>query len=247
MSLPDRWYERYFGADYLRIYRLADTAEQLQFLRDHLAAEAPGTRLLDLPCGHGRHAVEVASWGFRVTGLDLSTTFLDVARRAAAEHQVSLRLVRGDMRAFPFATASTDVAICLFNSLGYFAGAAENARVVHEFGRVVRPGGRLILDLANIDHVRHQPPSAFWEKDGAKVTTTYLWDEATHRAQTRRRVLFDDGREEHYESSVRLYEGPEIEALLAAAGFVIETRYGTWRGGDLTAATPRRILLCRRR
>ncbi len=195
----DAWYRRYFGPDYLRIYRLADTPAQLAFLTARLAPLAPA-RVLDLPCGHGRHAVPLSRLGLRFVGLDLSLPFLHVAQRSAADEGVPLPLVRGDMRWFPFTAASFDAAICMFNSLGYFERDEDNQLVLNEFGRVVRPGGPLLLDLANIDHVRIQPTFSAWEKDGTRVETEYVWHEAARQAETVRQVTFDDGRHETYRS-----------------------------------------------
>ncbi len=246
MSGEQPWFERYFGLDYLRIYRLADTAVQVAMLRRHLGGLPAGTRLLDLPCGHGRHAVELATWGLQVTGLDLSAEFLTIARSAAAARGARVGLVRADMRALPLAAASFDAAICMFNSLGYFDQVADNQTVLDEFGRVVRPGGRLILDLANLDYVRRQPDSAYWEKDGAKVATQYEWHEPVRRAVTRRQVVFDDGRCETYESSVRLFEAAEIEPMLQQAGWQVVARCGSYDEDPLGPTSPRRILFCNR-
>lgn len=240
------WYRRYFGADYLRIYRLADTAAQRDFLRRTLPPPSAAPRLLDLPCGHGRHAVWLAERGYRVTGLDLSPTFLGVARQGSREQSAPVALVRGDMRRFPFAAAAFDTAICMFTSLGYFADDDDHQRVLDEFRRVLRSGATFILDLANIDAVRVQPSHSSWSKEGVTVSSEYRFDEATRRATTRRTARFADGREEHYESSVRLFEGVEIEAMLAAAGFGIAARQGDYAGGPVSAALPRRILICRR-
>jgi len=239
------WYRRYFGPDYLRIYRLADTAAQLAFLTARLGPLAPAT-VLDLPCGHGRHAVPLSRLGLRFVGLDLSLPFLHVAQRAAADGGITLPLVRGDMRWFPFADASFDTAICMFNSLGYFERDEDNPLVLAEFARVIKPGGPFILDLANIDHVRVQPVRSSWEKDGARVATEYRWHEETRRAETVRQVTFDDGRQETYRSLVRLFESDEIEPMLAEAGFTIEAQQGSFDGGSVHPDRPRRILICRR-
>lgn len=239
------WYRRYFGPDYLRIYRLADTAAQVAYLTRRLAPLAPA-RVLDLPCGHGRHAVPLSQLGLRLTGLDLSWPFLRVAQRAAGDAGVAVRLVRGDMRWFPFADQAFEAGICMFNSLGYFEQDADSAQVLREYGRVLRPGAPFLLDLANIDHVRVQPETSAWEKDGAHVRTRYLWHEATRQAETIREVDFDEGRHETYRSLVRLFEPAEIEPLLEAAGFVIESRQGSFDGAGLGPDQPRLILNCRR-
>ena len=240
------WFETYFGLDYLRIYRFADTAEQLTLLRGFLAGLPSGAAVLDLPCGHGRHAAEVAGWGYAVTGLDLQAKLLGVAERLAAERGVALTLARGDMRAFPFADDAFDAAYCLFTSLGYFADDRQHQQVLDEFARVLRPGARYLLDLANIDHVRRQPAAKVWEHQGVRVRSEYRWNDTEKRALTRRWATFPEGREAHYESSVRLFEGAEIAAMLAAAGFAVEQTLGSYAGEPLAPERPRRILLCQR-
>ncbi|MBI2297739.1 MAG: class I SAM-dependent methyltransferase [Armatimonadetes bacterium] len=240
------WFETYFGLDYLRIYRFADTMQQLDLLRCFLSELPAGADVLDLPCGHGRHAVEVAGWGFNVTGLDLSSEFLAVAAERAAERGESLSLVRGDMRSFPFGAGSFDAAYCLFTSLGYFATDQEHQQVLNEFARVLRPGGIYLLDLANIDHVRRQPATSTWEHQGVRVRSEYHWSEADRRALTRRWASFPDGREGLYESSVRLFEGDEMAAMLDVAGLEVETTLGSYAGEPVAPERPRRIYLCRR-
>lgn len=240
------WYRTYFGPDYLRVYRFADTAEQLAMLARFTAPLARGAKLLDLPCGQGRHAVELAGWGLAVTGLDLNGDLLRVAAAAAAERGVSVCLVRGDMRAFPFADEAFEACICLFTSLGYFDDDAEHQRVLDEFARVTRTGGRLLLDLANIDQVRCQPSASEWTNAGVTVRSEYLWDEATKRSTTLRWATFEDGRRAYFESRVRLFEGAEIEAMLAQAGWRVEDVWGGYDGRPLGPDTRRRILFCRR-
>lgn len=244
--MNEAWYQSYFGADYLSIYRLADTAEQLALL-DRLLAPYAGGRILDLPCGHGRHCVPLAQAGFEVVGLDLSPVFLGVAAQAARGESLPLRLGRADMRWMPLATATFDAAICMFTSLGYFDTDEEHLGVLREFARVVRPGGGFVLDLANIDAVRRQRPTAQWSKNGVEVRSRYAFDESTRRAATYRLVTFADGRTAHYESSVRLFEAEEIGGLLAAAGFGITRCYGSYAGEELSPERPRRILVCERR
>lgn len=239
------WYKRYFGPDYLRIYRLADTPDQLDFLAREVTLP-PGGRLLDVCCGHGRHATVLAQWGLHVTGFDLSAPFLQVARERARQEGVPLELVRADVRAFPFRTATFDMAISMFTSFGYFEDDQENAWVLHEVARVLKPEGRYILDLANLDFVRHQPPASQWEHEGARVHTTYIYNEASRRAITCRTATFPNGRTEVYESSVRMYEPEEIKQLLLQAGLRPHKVYGSYDGEPLHPSRKRMILLADR-
>jgi 2-polyprenyl-3-methyl-5-hydroxy-6-metoxy-1,4-benzoquinol methylase len=67
------------------------------FLEKALAAP-PRASLLDIPCGSGRHSIELTRRGYRITGIDLSADFLRLARARAANAQVSLDLRQDDMR-----------------------------------------------------------------------------------------------------------------------------------------------------
>src|SRR6266545_5875683 len=99
------WYESLFeGEDYLRSYQETfagmDAAREVDFLMQELAL-GPGARVLDLCCGQGRHAVELARRGARVVGQDLSAHLLGAARETAKAAGVELELVQRDMREIP--------------------------------------------------------------------------------------------------------------------------------------------------
>jgi cyclopropane fatty-acyl-phospholipid synthase-like methyltransferase len=117
------------------------TAADLGFVTRHIGV-APPARLLDVPCGAGRHALALAGAGYDVTGVDLSADALARARKAAAD--LPVRFLRSDMRDFAVGTGF-DGALCLGNSLGYF-GAEGMAAFVARLATSVRPGARLVLD-----------------------------------------------------------------------------------------------------
>src|SRR5207237_6807952 len=106
---------------------------------------APGARVLDLACGHGRHSARLARRGFDVTGLDVSASSLELAR----ETEPAAEYVEGDMRELPFEDASFDAAINLFTAFGYFDDEAADQRVLHEVARVLRSGASFLLDTVH--------------------------------------------------------------------------------------------------
>lgn len=114
---PD-WFDGFFDEDYLRFavdrYPVEATAAEVDFLVSALDLK-PGTRVLDLACGHGRHSVELARYGCSVTGVDLSEPSLALAAARAAGAGVDLRLARADMRRLEFA-AEFDVVINMFTA-----------------------------------------------------------------------------------------------------------------------------------
>ena len=127
------WYDGFFGADYLRIFGPVlpeeRTAAEVEMVVARLGLP-PGARLLDLCCGQGRHAVPLARLGYRVAGLDLSRPLLERAAALAADHGQRLSLVQADMRRLPFADASFDAVLNLFNAFGYLEDDAQDELVL---------------------------------------------------------------------------------------------------------------------
>ena len=122
------------------------TAAETDFLERHLAL-APGARVLDVPCGQGRHAIELSARGYRVTGVDLSGELLAAARKDAAARRLPTDVTwrQGDMRDLPF-PAAFDAAFCAGSSFGFLgdAGDAEvpSGRRRRRFGRAAGSTGR---------------------------------------------------------------------------------------------------------
>ena len=83
-----------------------------------------------------------------MTGLDLSQSYLDLARRAAADAKVALETVSADMREIPF-NDYFDAAINMYSSFGYLESEAEDLRVLESISRSLKRGGRLLLDMLN--------------------------------------------------------------------------------------------------
>ena len=141
------WYADFFQGIVLDMWRQAVAPEQTRleagFLERHLGI-GKGSKVLDVPCGSGRHAIELASRGVVVTGVDLSRESIEAAGRAAPAGSLPLSWRCGDMRDLPW-TSEFDAAYCFGNSFGYlepegmrqFAGALS---------RALKPGARFALD-----------------------------------------------------------------------------------------------------
>ena len=133
----------------------------------------PGSRLLDLGCGIGRHAVPLARLGYEIVGLDLSLRYLDLARRYARAQGVARRtqFVRGDFRNL----ASTLKSLGPFDgihsgwtSIGYY-GRLVDRKALAAVRRSTRPGGLLVLWLTNKDWVLQHFQARSWSRTGGTV------------------------------------------------------------------------------
>jgi SAM-dependent methyltransferase len=145
-GVTEEWFTRFFDAAYVAQLREekppAQTRREVDFLLRALRP-APGARILDVPCGYGRHAAALARCGFRVVGVDLSRAMLAEARRRFAEGP-RLAFVRGDMRRIDFRD-EFDAVVNLYTSFGYFT-PAQNQAVLRRLARALRPGGTLVVD-----------------------------------------------------------------------------------------------------
>src|SRR5262245_32180427 len=124
--MSQAWYETFFDGIVLDMWSDAVPPEQTRLEADFLARElrlAPRARVLDVPCGLGRHALEMASRGFEMTGVDLSGDAITRARRAADAARLAIDLRQADMRNLPW-EAAFDAAYCFGNSFAYMEPAA---------------------------------------------------------------------------------------------------------------------------
>lgn len=128
-----------------------------------------GSRVLDIPCGTGRHAIRLAKKGASVLGVDITESYLRVARRAA-KRVPNARFVRGDMRRVPLKN-EFDAAINLWTSFGYFATPAEDLKVLRGVAAALKPGGRFLIDMVDHAAVKRSGTTKHWVEraDGAFV------------------------------------------------------------------------------
>lgn len=222
--------------------RLENTPAQVDFIEQRLAP-FPGVamRILDLGCGHGRHAIELARRGHAVTAVDLAESFLTVARRDAAAAGVDVKFLHGDMAAVDF-EAEFDAAICLFDAFGFFddAHALRTLQAVH---RALVPGGRLLLDLRTREWMLRTPPVTVVDKgNGDLMIDRQQFDAESGRLVDRRTTLRGDRRRDVI-FSVRLYAYTEIRSLLQSAGFEIEWAGGGFDGAALSPDRPRTLIV----
>jgi SAM-dependent methyltransferase len=145
---PDgRWYEGFFEGIVLEMWRKAIPADQThaeaEFLRRELKLNG-GARVLDVPCGGGRHAIELASRGFRMTGVDISEEQIEAASRAAESAGVRIAWNRAEMRELPW-DSEFDAGYCFGNSFGYLDPDGTRG-FLRAIARALKPGARFALD-----------------------------------------------------------------------------------------------------
>ena len=234
-AAPD-WWRTWFGPGYLAVYDdyLAERTPVEVDQIEALLRMKPPQRVLDLPCGQGRHSIELARRGYDVTGVDLSPFMLDVARTRAAAAGVQVRWLEGDMRRPPCGE-SFDVILNLFTSFGYFADPADDQLVLTAGMAMLAPGGRLLVEVINGARIMNDFQSREWFTVGrAAVMEARTLDRSSQRMVVERTVSIPPD-EETTVHALRLYTGEQLEAAMRSAGFGRVALYGDWDGGPLQA------------
>jgi cyclopropane fatty-acyl-phospholipid synthase-like methyltransferase len=214
------WWEEFFKGDWVDIHASfwtdAQTTSQVDSIERLLELE-PGDTILDVPCGEGRIARQLASRGYLVTGVDRSPELLDLAAKAAAAAGLDIRWEQRDMRDLPW-DGTFDAVVCWWGSFGYFDEAA-NASFLEALARVLKPGGRLVLENHVVETVLPHFQARSWEEAGKGFTLTEnRWDHTTGRIEGTW-TLIVDGKQTVKDASIRLYTYAELVALLKVAGF----------------------------
>jgi ubiquinone/menaquinone biosynthesis C-methylase UbiE len=248
LSPPETW-DAFFNDFYLRVAagdaRQEDAAEAQALGAARLAGCPEGGDLLDVPCGFGRHAIALAGAGYRVVGVDRSQALLAEATRRAGEVEWPT-LVRADYRELPFADESFDAAINLFTSLGYL-GDEEDTRALGEIARVLRPGGRLVVEIMPRDLLVRRFTEQDWRAlgGGRLLLEQRTFDAAAGIVQTTQTLIETNGERDSRTFSLRVYTATELMAMLLAAGFAEAKCHGDLDGGELTVDT-RLVVVARR-
>ncbi len=229
------WWRTWFGPGYLALYD--DTLrERTPIEIDQLEALLrlrPPLRILDLPCGQGRHAIELARRGYEVTGVDLSPYLIGVAKARAEAAGVEVRWLEGDMRR-PVPGETFDLVLNLFTSFGYFLDEADDRLVVQAAAAMLVPGGRFLLEVINGERVMGQFVEREWFTVGqAAVMERRSLDRSARRMIVERTVSRPVGDEVDVHA-IRLYGAREIESVLRASGLDRVEIYGDWDAGPVS-------------
>jgi SAM-dependent methyltransferase len=215
-----QWFEEIFDEDYLHTLPFLtpqQTEREVGFLLETL--ELPqGGRVLDIGCGYGRHAMEMAARGYKTVGLDLSLPLLIRATDAARRVGVNVDFVHGDMREMTFEN-EFDGAYCFYTTFGFFDDDT-NRRVAAGIAKSLKPGGRFVLEMINRDYlIGDLPCRVWWQGDGCVVLEEVDFNYFTSRLQVQRQIILENGRQLEQEISIRAYSLHEIGKVLTHAGF----------------------------
>ena len=162
------WWRHIFNANYLRtdgdvVNDINITSKETGIFLEHLNLE-PEASILDLCCGQGRHTIEIAKRGYNnVYGLDRSHYLITRARSSAKKAGLTIRYKEGDARKLPYPSNLFDAVTILGNSFGYFESKQDDVLVLQEVLRVLKPDGKILIDITDGDFMRTMFVPRSWE------------------------------------------------------------------------------------
>jgi cyclopropane fatty-acyl-phospholipid synthase-like methyltransferase len=217
MANPNNW-KRFFdrhAPKYMDEPFVKATQAEVDFLIAHLQLE-PDQRILDMGCGTGRHALELARRGYRVTGVDLSDGMLAQARAAAAaEGLTNITFEQADATQYT-ATEPFDRIYCVCEgSIGLIGTGRDpqehDLSVLRGLYQALKPGGRMVITVLNaMRHIRQYQP---------EDVTAGIFDPMTLTETT---IMTTGEGEDAVEVRERGFVVPELRFVLHAIGFVVE-------------------------
>lgn len=166
--LHPEWWKRIFNSVYLKTD--ADVVEDSLITEKEVSLFAryldikDGDSLLDLACGQGRHLIELAQKGnFNLYGLDRSRYLIQRAKNISRKKRLNINFKEGDARKLPYPTDSFDFVTILGNSFGYFETTDDDIKILKEIFRVLKPEGKLLMDVADGSYLRDNFTPRSWE------------------------------------------------------------------------------------
>jgi ubiquinone/menaquinone biosynthesis C-methylase UbiE len=227
------WYSEeagFFGKDYFKEYTSALTPEKTKQQVGaviKLLKMKRGMKVLDLACGHGRHAIPLAKKGYKMTGLDLNGYFLQEAKKAAKKAKQKIQWIKSDMREIPFEN-EFDVVVNLFTSFGYLENDAEDQKVLHAVAKALKPKGKFLMNVASREWVTHNFVPRVWEElsDGSIVVTERKLNTVLGRMEDTRTRINKNGKKESFTILCRMYTIPELVRMGKEVDLRFKGAYG---------------------
>jgi SAM-dependent methyltransferase len=251
-NTPSNWFKEWFNHPlYLEVYSHRNNDEAascIQTILSHTGLELnepSSIAVLDIACGAGRHALELARLGYIVTGNDLSPFLLEEARREALNNKLQLKLTCCDMRNIP-ASGLFDLVVQLFTSFGYFDLKEDDLLVLSKAHGALKCGGWYVLDLLNPVALARNLVSHSSRTVG---DLTILEKRAFDNDRITKQITITPhvGERLVFSESVRLYRREEILVMLQDTGFTVAEIAGSYQGEPFNENdSPRMMLFCRK-
>lgn len=236
------WFKDWFGSkEYLDAYHHRNELEARTLIKLIISeTEIPkSASVLDAACGSGRHSIEFAKLGFNVTGFDLSTTLLNIAKEKSEIENLNIIFLNGDFRTITF-NNKFDLLANLFTSFGYFDNDKENFRFIRYAPKILNTNGFFVFDYFNAEFLRKNIVS-----DSEKEVNGKLIKEKRNMDESRvvkTITISDSNMVKEFKESVAVYTPGRIIDEFSKAGFLLKKSFGTYEGSQFNEVNSPRFI-----
>ena len=240
------WFENWFGSPYYKIlYQNRDEFEAQEFVETLLAylQPQPGNTMLDIACGEGRFAKQLAEHGYDVTGIDISHSSIEKAKAFETDN---LQFFVQDMR-LPFYINYFDYAFNFFTSFGYFAHTRDHALAARSFAAALKEDGILVIDYLNAEHVI---ANIVPEETIQRGSYTFRISKKLERGHIIKEINFIDAdkKPRHYTESVAAFTFSDFIKMFRPAGMHLVSTFGDYMLGPFDPiSSPRLIMIFKKK
>lgn len=239
-----KWFQYWFNSPYYHILYSQRNDEEAEFLIDNLSSylkPAPNSRILDIACGRGRHAIYLNKKGYDVTGIDLSEQNIKFAKQFEQKH---LHFFVHDMRKLSFINYF-DISLNLFTSFGYFESEKDHVNALKSFCKGLKPEGTLVIDYFNtIKILRNLTQKEIKTVDGIEFQLNKFVSEG----KIIKHINFEHRNKDYaFEERVQAFTLEDFERMMQKSGLRIEKTFGSYSLQDYDEnKSDRLILVCKK-
>lgn len=246
-AMEKDWYKHIWSMDIQDMSWVEDTKRQVDFLIDKLELKGD-ERILDLACGFGRHALELARRGYDVTGVDITPAYIEYASQQAEKEALNARFLCKDIREVSFNNEYDVVINMADGAIGYLENDDENQKVFEVVARALKKGGKHFMDIMNGEYAESHFPCKLWDAGDKGLTlSAFEWN------AERKTVLYGQAdylygrvlsKPEITEGNpIRLYTLEEITELFAKLGMQVRVGYADYSGAS-SSENAIQLLIC---
>ncbi|MET2984616.1 class I SAM-dependent methyltransferase [Aureibaculum conchae] len=233
------WFKDWFDTKYYHILYQDRNDDEAQVFMKYLTSFLQlkkHSKILDLPCGRGRHSVFLNQLGYDVIGADLSGNSIAFAKQFENE---SLHFEVHDMRD-PFET-KFDAIFNLFTSFGYFDDDQTNVQVLQNLKNGLNKGGVLVIDFMNVNHVKNFIVTK--ETISRNNIDFNIKRKVENNTIIKEIRFFADSREHYYTENIKFLPLDTLKSYFNAVGLKLKYTFGSYLLEDFDIESSSRLIL----
>ena len=235
------WFENWFGSPFYKIlYQNRDEIEAQEFVENLLGylSPLPGSVMLDIACGEGRFAKQLAEHGYDVTGIDISHPSIEKAKAFETDN---LQFFVQDMR-LPFYINYFDFAFNFFTSFGYFAHDRDHALAARSFAAALKKDGILVIDYMNAEKVM---AALVLEDTVTRGSYNFHIKKKVERNHIIKDISFTDAdkKQRHYTERVAAFTLSDFVKIFRPANMHLVSTFGDYKLGPFDPANSPRLIM----